>query len=92
MTKQQDEWGPWIEHDGSPNPCPGMWVDTIDRLGQREEGMSDEFCETHDMSDCWDWSSPDFLGVQIICYRIRRPRGMEVLDKVLADLPQKVDA
>jgi hypothetical protein len=28
----------------------------------------------------------------VIRYRIRRPKGMEALDRILANLPEKVDA
>jgi hypothetical protein len=69
-----------------------MWVEIVDRLGVHEEGLSDEFCQKDYLEECWDWLLPDLLGVQIVRYRIRRPRGMEVLDKALADLPQEVDA
>lgn len=47
-----------------------------------------------DYIDCWDWSLPQWKfadqGWQIIRYRIRRPRGLTILEALIADLPVPV--
>lgn len=82
-----EEWGPWIEHDGSPCPIPeNWWIEVIDARGEREEGLAGSFCEIEDLCDCWDWSLEDYFNVRIICYRIRRPRGLAILKTVVESI------
>jgi hypothetical protein len=76
----QDEWGPWIEHDGRGCPCVGEIVQAkynngfVDNPSPAYGGKSwfKEHRKTH---------------AQIILYRISKPRGIAVLKQLLADLP-----
>jgi hypothetical protein len=96
-----DEWGPWIEHDGKGCPCLGAWAQT-ERLGKYVfphtgthrailEGRIEEPAN-------WDWSRfgerlpRGTVASKVIRYRIRKPRGLTILESLLADLPERVDA
>lgn len=79
----KEEWGPWIEHDGRGCPCLGQYVQVQNRdrkgtwegIAGSEGGLS------------WDWSNA-FLFDPVIRYRIRKPRGLTILQDLIADLPQ----
>ena len=92
-----DQWGPWIEHDGKGCNCLGEYVQT------RWEDLYDGLCAwagivTPLWETAFDWANYGTEAAdgqtwgRVIRYRIRRPRGMEVLDAVLADMPEQVDA
>jgi hypothetical protein len=84
----QDEWGPWIEWSGGKNPAPGMYV-AIEIRGQWKFGpIGNPDC---DRSEVWAWFH-DGRDDDITRYRIRKPRGMVILEKLLIDLPETVDA
>ena len=86
------EWGPWIEHDGKGCPCVGMWVqaeyDVPPRGPFAHGSVSGKTWEGRARGrTSWVW--PDFRG-NIIRYRIRKPRGMTILENLIADLPAPV--
>ena len=94
-----DEWGPWIEHDGRGCPLPDGTV--AQAFFEENPGcVEGPFLGVVGSGgkQSWDWSlwqtvAPDgYLISRVIRYRIRKPRGMVVLDRLLADLPEKVDA
>ena len=95
----KDEWGPWIEHDGKGCPCVGMVVEAYKRwVGLQGPFVAGQeaikFLGSADVPGS-AWVYVHVVGVTddwILRYRIRRPRGMEVLDAILADLPEKVTA
>ena len=100
------EWGPWIEHDGKHTPANGTIVQIeyanglllVGVVGDRpktgkELGVPIYYGETFASSWIWgEWG----LSVPIIRYRIRKPRGLTILENLIADLPvpvgPKVDA
>jgi hypothetical protein len=90
------EWGPWIEHDGKGCPCVGQFVEVVRRSGDVLCGIAGEECIRNGISpnepgSGWVWIlAPGFEGGWFVRYRIRRPRGMEVLDHILANLDQPV--
>lgn len=98
---ENEDWGPWIEHDG--NGCP-LAIGTV---VEAEEGLLPNKVHVHtrigmvtetsktpgnppDFYNVWHWNeiSPEDYGQNLLVlrYRIRKPRGMAMLDKVLADL------
>lgn len=90
-----EEWGPWIEHDGKGCPCLGMYVHRIaDKPGYNPElGRSvTELVGIVEHVGPWIWGNP--MYVRVLRYRIRKPRGLTILEKLIADIPQpaKVDA
>lgn len=91
MTYDKDGWGPWIEHDGRGCPCAGMFVETITRGGVRESHFAEcvivfrgEIIGRLRMNfpSMWVWCQVN-PSDQIIRYRIRKPRGMEVLERAV---------
>ena len=88
-----DEWGPWIEHDGRGCPLPdGVVVELVTADGERAAGIilkGEPGVNVWDWAECrayrrWEW--------RLLRYRIRKPRGVIVLEALLADLPESVDA
>ena len=102
-----DEWGPWIEHDGA-GVCvpggsvlqvkfggPGLMPDDFAKLSL--EAYPGFFWRWKRVKTGWFSSEmrrvcDDPAYAPIIRYRIRKPRGMVVLEGLLADLPESVDA
>jgi hypothetical protein len=96
----QDEWGPWIDHDGRGCPCVGKYsqwemcsdihweIGTVDISGRIIvskrviEGIAKN-------GSVWSWKDGFY---HVIRYRIRKPRGMAILEKLLTDLTETVDA
>jgi hypothetical protein len=87
-----DEWSDWILHDGKGCPCVGMMVQVTaiaNRLGDEKThpakiakgGPSWLWAETGLPPNVWQW---------IIRYRIRKPRGLTILENLIADLPAPV--
>ncbi len=103
-----EEWGPWIEHDGAGCPCVGMWVQT-ERIGTTSNWIGGgkvihrngkkAICEGR-ATDNPNWYWAEFGGVhpdgglvsKILRYRIRKPRGLTILEELLVNLPERVDA
>lgn len=86
-----EEWGPWIEHDGRSRPQVGTYVFVED--GRKLTG---EMCivESFGEADAFLW---DTIPVQqweqrVLRYRIRKPKGLTILEKLIADLPETVGA
>jgi hypothetical protein len=81
-----DEWGPWIEHSGRGYPVPpGTTVEAIERSGRREIVTVRWAFRSY---NAWDWKTcPDCADQHVIRYRIRKPRGLTILQNLLAELP-----
>jgi hypothetical protein len=86
-----DEWGPWIEHDGKPVPhLAGLWAEIVNKFSSERIEKEERRIITG-MGRSWDWSnSPRFAPV--IRYRVRKPRGLTVLENLIADQPQLAEA
>ena len=78
-----DEWGPWIEHDGKGCPCVGEYV-----LCEYQNGKTWPPCIATGSIEAWDHSYMPFVYLKVIRYRIRKPRGMVILENLLADMPK----
>lgn len=92
-----EEWGPWIEHDGKGCPCEGMWVRAEYADGEVSEHIAMGYLWPGEgqVVNCWDWGECaicDCLDWRVIRYRIRKPRGMVILEALLTNLPETVDA
>lgn len=99
------EWGPWIEHDGKGCPlAKGVLVHLVLEDGDEWIGLVGTSTEPsrHGLPPIYDeptakdqsWTgNPDFI--QVIRYRIRKPRALQTLIEIAADpapLPEGVDA
>lgn len=94
-----EEWGPWIVHDGTGCPLkPGQFVHVEYYRAQYvgpilpghetdPRGWTCEFCEGTGYGDSWIWDSPGPFR-PVIRYRIRKPRGLLILEERLRNLPQ----
>ena len=94
-----DEWGPWVDHDGMGCPCWGAWVESVDAAGTVEQHIAgrifvDEMGNLvkkppYVDGSAWTWRSMPTVvfHLRVIRYRIRKPRGMAVLEQLIADIP-----
>jgi hypothetical protein len=92
-----EEWGPWIEHDGrgKPSQVYGKPVRLVEASGAVLDVVSSPNPPQAFGVNCWDWDDCDAKGeyyAKIIRYRIRKPRGLTILEVLLENLPSKVDA
>ncbi len=99
-----EEWGPWIEHYGGfiPNEIAGalyqvVFDDGDEFIGEAgDEGESLYGMEVTSGYEGWTWKNSYELGLgldaRIIRYRIRKPKGLTILEGVLEPLPEQVDA
>jgi hypothetical protein len=93
-----DLWGPWIEHDGKGCPCIGATVQAFLEWDPGKVTGPHTGVAGSGGGQMWDWS---FLGSvtddgwfirRIVRYRTRKPPGLLILESILADLPETVDA
>lgn len=97
MAVNEEEWGPWIEHDGKGCPCEGMLVhvvrfdapDIVVIAGAQCRATGIPVTGKH---SAWVWPNGKPERTNVIRYRIRKPRGLTILESLLTDLPEKVDA
>ena len=84
-----EEWGPWIEHSGKGCPLPnGTFVNAIYCDGTEIYGMVEANGRPL-RYNAWVWSE---WGGNVIRYRIRKPKGLQILEALLQELPESVDA
>lgn len=94
------EWSDWIEHDGTCVPVmDGEFYHAIYEDGDEEfavqggDGLIASGAAYKCDNGSWLWLEP---YEPIIRYRIRKPRGLTILENLIADLPApvgpKVDA
>ncbi len=80
------EWGPWVEHDGKGCPCVGEFIDFHcayrDKSEQRHMGRVSQWFAASGV-----WHSPHLFV--FLRYRIRKPRGLTILEGLLENLPEK---
>lgn len=95
-----EEWGPWQEHDGKGCPVAlGQHYQAEYDDGDMEEGVHG-FYGTLLSGAGWRPENGSWLWHEdyqpIIRLRIRKPRGLTILENLIADLPApvapKVDA
>jgi len=85
-----EQWGPWVAHNGSGCPCKGQYVHTVFANGQEKKYIAWTDIHLPGRSDCdvktsrWAWVVPN--GYKIVRYRIRKPRGLTLLEGILAEV------
>ncbi len=70
------EWGPWIEHDDNGIPVHPATIVIVDLSGDILSPMR---------ADEIGWCFP---GDPVTRYRIRKPRGLTILEGLLENLPE----
>lgn len=92
-----EEWGPWIEHDGKGCPVKSGTIVMAECEGPIGIFRIVE-AQALANGEGWDWSLfgaimlDGTLNSRVIRYRIRKPRGLIILEKIIADLPEEVVA
>lgn len=87
-----DVWGRVIEHDGRAESVPlGMYVRVQSANGAVCEGWLTDRRSVEpppEWRSRWVWATllPRDWHLRFVRYQVRRPRGMEVLDRCLAQL------
>ena len=88
-----EEWGPWIEHDGAHIQTEFSLGDVVQVVSENNETGAlylspPEIVRPEDFAR-GNW----FLGESshdTLRYRVRRPRGLTILQDLTADIPQPV--
>jgi len=85
----QEQWGPWVEH--IPGPCPiplgaHCQVQCHNRDGSKpiKQGKMTERAANY---PSWVMVSHTGPYNMVLRYRIRKPRGLTILEKAIRDLP-----
>ena len=90
-----DEWGEWIEHDGKGCPAVGFYTQIASKGGVIATGIPSPQCDRPNPGcwSAWVWSSipDDWTHFAVIRYRTRKPRGMAILQQLVADPPPLVE-
>ena len=85
-----DEWGPWIDHDGGPK-MHGVRLGDVVHVQAIVRGVFREKVERmtqeHIDADCTSCDEG-----QLLRYRVRKPKGLSILQSLLENLPEQVDA
>ena len=84
-----EEWGLWIKHDGKHIPPHGAFCQATFNDCETLSGIVDHLDETHVNS--FLWLLPEELVAHVVLYRIRKPRGMTILEGLLKNLPATVE-
>jgi hypothetical protein len=83
-----EEWGPWIEHDGKGCPLPDYTI--AERMRANGETFVQKVVpDGRYFLNAWYWPSVPAWR-RIIRYRIKKPRGLTILENLIADLPAPV--
>lgn len=97
----REEWGPWIEHDGKSKPADGTVVhvvyatgtEMVRCVGVTKSGIAKTRRQLNywgpTYASAWLWAEPGRCA-PIVRYRIRKPRGLTLLEDLIADLPAPV--
>lgn len=92
-----EEWGPWIEHDGRGCPCRGMYVQALAEKSIHAISSNTRMVKVSEYvmegvaSNGGSWSGNPYYN-RYLRYRIRKPKGLQILEALLKDLPETVGA
>ena len=82
-----EEWGPWIEHDGTDCPISaGKYIMAQGTSGKIVQGTIVDPSNSYG----WNWSGRRLMMGYVIRYHIRKPEGLIILEQVLENLPAPV--
>lgn len=82
------EWGPVIKHDGKGCPVVGMYCLIKNEYGMEQEGIVPHHA-AHRPKSSWFWEDTDKSDNpkwRIIEYRIRKPKGLTILESILREV------
>ena len=87
-----EDWGPWIEHDGRGVKPYGAGVYAKVEFGAPDGAVAGAYeCISESPAGRIEgWHVDDYPEYYVVIrYRIRKPRGMVVLESLIADLPER---
>lgn len=97
----KEEWGPWIEHDGRGCPVPKGTLGEAELRDRRVVFFMAQCGTTNGgpgtksqiAGSAWSWGSsgPDYEECEVVRYRIRKPRGLTILENAMREI-ERVDA
>ena len=89
----EEEWGPWIEHDGSG--CPLRVGSYTEEIGISPTGLPTEGSGflNRDELPSWDWTNYGKIinGIaygKVIRYRIRKPKALQQLREIAENVKE----
>jgi hypothetical protein len=87
-----EEWGPWIEHDGKGCPCVGKIVHAVRRDRKEVFCVAGARClaageDPSGPESAWVWSNDGRERSEFVRYRIRRPKALRELIDMVENLP-----
>jgi hypothetical protein len=94
---KDEQWGPWVRHFGQGMPVQAgtiVEVTTYEAVNPNKgEVIGRVGVAGVDLVKSWSWkpetrSKNPTKSLPIDLYRIKRPRGMEVLQELLKEIPQ----
>lgn len=86
------EWGPMIEHDGKCRPVPfGTYLHVVAKCGEEQFGFMKNTAGNQYSYFEWHAVIAAFGSDDrcIVRYRIRRPKGLQILETILSEIPVK---
>lgn len=83
-----EEWGEWVCHDGKHMPPHGSICRATFDDCTTLTGVVDHDDQSH--RDAFLWLLPEDEAAHVIRYRIRKPRGLTILENLIADLPAPI--
>lgn len=85
-----EEWGPWVENKGV-QPVPDGTIVAVEFRRPPKDGEHVFSNPDAAFAETWVWRLDGNVD-DIIIYRIRKPRGMAILESLLENLPDEVPA
>jgi hypothetical protein len=89
----EDGWTDWQQHDGKGCPCVGWWVEF--EAGEPDLGQVKMSGTLTPARGTRGWVNSDYRNRNtyvVIRYRVRKPKGAEMLERLAQDVPEPVDA
>ncbi len=97
--EHQEQWGPWLRHHGGGMPVKvGTLVDAYTLVPKRFPKDGDRRkvgIAGVDLVNSWNWTPKNratFPSLPIDFYRVRRPKGLSILEGLLVKDAELEDA
>jgi hypothetical protein len=92
ISEREGDWGPWIRHMGGGMPVPHGTVVEVYTLIIPTDGVVQKIgIAGVDLIKSWNWTPKgraNFRSAPIDFYRVRKPRGLLVLEDILASVTE----
>lgn len=99
MTAHPSPWGPWLTHDGQSMPVLAGTIVEVFSQEDPETALNGILCRVGtagvDLVQSWYWTAQTRTtqhALPIDRYRIKRPRGLDMLVGTMAETPKLAEA